>query len=93
MDGPAEYLTSPIKDGIVGFDGDVLEIFVATTEGSYRYHVELLKGIGVDRGRIRGLNLKLMLGTGLEQQFGITEEQQPEIERIVQAVWDRRGVT
>lgn len=75
-----------VKDGILCFDGRILEFFAPTLEGSTRHHVEHLSGIGLAKG-LRGVKLKIKYASGIEHNFGFEEQHQAALEELVQAVW------
>lgn len=83
MDQPIEVI---MKDGILSFDGRVLEFFAPTLEGSTRHHVEHLAGIGLAKG-LTGIKLRIQYASGIEHNFGYPEESKPALEELVQAVW------
>lgn len=87
MEEPIEVV---MKDGILRFDGRVLEFFAPTLEGSTRHHVEHLDGIGLAKG-FTGVKLKIRYASGIEHSFGFEEEHQAALEQLVQAVWAAHG--
>lgn len=84
MEQPIEVV---MKDGILTFDGRILEFFAPTLEGSTRHHVEHLNGIGLAKG-LTGVKLRIQYASGIEHNFGFEEQHRPALERLVQAVWD-----
>lgn len=90
--------------GKMAFDGRVLEVFDITIEGSKRYDIELIGGLGFDKG-LTGTRVKMVMrgmsGTKLKIEdkkmgnqllFGFSDEQQPALEELIQEIWKARGV-
>jgi len=75
-----------LKDGILAFDGHVLEFFPATSSGSSRHHIKHLAGIGLAKG-LRGVKLKIQYTTGLQENLRIDEQHRPALEELIHAVW------
>ncbi len=75
-----------MKDGILTFDGRVLEFFAPTLDGSTRHHVEHLSGIGLAKG-LTGVKLRIRYASGIEHNFGFEEQHRAALEELVQAVW------
>lgn len=87
MDKPLEVV---MKDGILSFDGRVLELFAPTLDGSTRHHVEHLAGIGLAKG-LTGVKLRIRYASGIEHNFGFDEQHRAALEELVQAVWEAHG--
>jgi hypothetical protein len=83
MEEPIEVV---MKDGILVFDGHVLEFFPATSSGSSRHHIKHLQGIGLAKG-LTGVKLKIQYATGLQENLRIDKQHRPALEELVQAVW------
>lgn len=82
-----ETIEAIMKDGILAFDGHVLEFFAATSAGSSRHHIEHLAGIGLAKG-LTGIKLRIRYTTGLQEHLRLDEEHRGALEELVQTVWE-----